>query len=360
MPLLDFFKSKKILGLDVGSYAIKLVELKAKKKSGEIIYELESIGYEPVPYQSIVEGSIMDAPAVADAIQRVFYENKIKTNNVCIGVSGSSVIVKKFEVQRTSPDELHEQILWEARPHLPFDSEDVAIDYEVIESPDIPPERVGVVLAAVRRDKLNEYLNVLTIADKNVEIIDVESFALLNSVLYNNEFYRDKTIAIINIGASVTNVIIGKNGYPVLVRDISFGGNQFTDMIQKELNLKYEKAEAIKKGRQIEGVSQAAVKPVINIMYNELKQEIMKTFEFYRSGSDGGMIDNIVLSGGTASLENITEMFSADFSIPVEVFNPFNRIEINTKKGDFDYINDIAPVFSVAVGLAIRATGESK
>jgi len=360
MPLLDFFKSKKILGLDIGSYSIKLVELKAKKKSGEIIYELENVGYEPVPYQSIVEGSIMDAPAVADAIQRVFYENKIKTNNVCIGVSGSSVIVKKFEVQRTTPDELHEQILWEAKPHLPFGSEDVSIDYEVIESPDIPPERVGVVLAAVRRDKINEYLNVLTIADKNVEIIDIESFALVNSVLYNNEFFKDKTVAIINIGASVTNLIIEKNGYPVLVRDISFGGNQFTDMIQKELNLKYEKAEAIKKGRQIEGVSQAAVKPVINIVYNELKQEIMKTFEFFRTGPDGGMIDNIVLSGGTASLENITDMFSSEFSIPVEVFNPFNRIEINPKKGDFDYINEIAPVFSVAVGLAIRATGEGK
>lgn len=358
MSFLSFMKSKKILGLDIGSFSLKLIELKPKKKGKEVKYELVSLGYEPVPYQSIVEGSIMDSTAVADAISHVFYETKTKTNSISFGVSGSSVIVKRIEVQRLSPGEMHEHILWEARPHIPFTPEEVNVDYEIIESPDIHPDRVGVILAATKKEKLNDYLNVIAIANKNPEIVDLESFAILNSVMANYEMYNDRSIAIINIGASITNVVIAKNGNPIFVRDIAFGGNQFTDLIQKELNLKYEKAESVKKGRQVEGVSPAAVKPVINLIFNELKSEIKKTFEFYRSNTSEGRIDNILLSGGTSNLESIIDFFSQEFDIPVEIINPFNNIEINEKKFDLDFIKEMAPVFNVSMGLALRAVGD--
>jgi type IV pilus assembly protein PilM len=353
-------KSKKVLGLDIGSFALKLIELKPKKKGKEKVYELVSLGHEPVPYQSIVEGSIMDSTAVADAINSIFYETKTKTNSMSFGVSGSSVIVKRIEVQKLSPAEMHEHILWEARPHIPFTPEEVNIDYEIIEASDIPPDRVGVILAATKKEKLNDYLNVIAIANKNTEIVDLESFAILNSVMHNYEMYLERSIAIINIGASITNVVIAKYGNPVFVRDIAFGGNQFTDLIQKELNLKYEKAESVKKGRQVEGVSPAAVKPVINLIFNELKAEIRKTFEFYRSNTTEGRIDNILLSGGTSNLESIIDFFSQEFDIPVEIVNPFNNIEINEKKFDLEFIKDMAPVFNVAMGLALRAVGDVK
>ena len=344
MPLLNFFKSKRIIGLDIGSFALKLIELRPISKGKDIAYELISLGYEPVPYQSIVEGSIMDSTAVADAIQHAFYESKTKTGSLAFGVSGSSVIVKRIEVQRLNPKEMHEHILWEARPHIPFTPEEVNIDYEIIESPDVHPDKAGVILTAVKKEKLNDYLNVIAIANKTAEIVDLESFAILNSVLANYDMYQDRSIAVINIGASITNVIIAKGGHPVFVRDVAFGGNQFTDLIQKELNLKYEKAESVKKGRQVEGVSPAAVKPVINLIFNELRNEIKKTFEFYRSNTTEGKIDNILLSGGTANLESIIDFFSQEFDIPVEIINPFNHIEINAKKFDLDFINDMAPV----------------
>ncbi len=358
MPLFKLMKARKIVGLDIGSFALKLVELKPKKKGKETVYELEALGYEPVPYQAIVEGSIMDSTAVVDAIQHVFYESKTKTKKLSFGVSGSSVIVKRIDVQRLNPNEMHEHILWEARPHIPFTPEEVNIDYEIIDATDIPPDRVGVILAAVKKEKLQDYLNVVTIADKGADIVDLESFAVLNSVLKNYEMYQQRSLAIINIGATITNVVITKGGHPVFVRDIAFGGNQFTDLIQKELSLKYEKAESVKKGRQIEGVSPAAVKPVINLIFNELKNEIKKTFEFYRSNTTEGRIDNILLSGGTANLESIIDFFSQGFDIPVEIINPFNNIEINPKKFDLDFINEMAPVFNVAMGLALRAVGE--
>ncbi len=360
MAFLSFNKSKPIVGLDIGSFALKLVELKAKKKGSETRYELVSIGYEPVPYQSIVEGSIMDSTAVAEAIQHVFYDSKAKANRISFSVSGSSVIVKRIEVQRLNPDEMHEHILWEARPHIPFTPDEVNIDYEVIESPDSPPDRVGVILSAVRKEKLNDYLNVITSASKAADIVDLDSFAALNSVLLNYDLYREKVLAIINIGASISNVIISKAGHPVFVRDIAFGGNQFTDLLQKELNLKYEKAEAVKKGRPVEGISTAAVKPIINIVLNDLRNEIKKTFEFYRSNTTEGRIDNILLSGGSANLEAITDFFSQEFDIPVEVVNPFNNIDVNYKKFDLNFIKDMAPVYTVAVGLALRAVGDAK
>jgi type IV pilus assembly protein PilM len=352
-------KSKKIVGLDIGSFALKLIELKPKKKGSEISYELLALGYEPVPYQSIVEGSIMDSTAVADAIQHIFTESKSKTNGMSFGVSGSSVIVKRIEVQRLNPNEMHEHILWEARPHIPFTPEEVNIDYEILESSDVPPDRVAVILAATKKEKLNDYLNVIAIANKNPEIVDLESFAALNSVLVNYEMYKDRSIAIINIGASITNVVIARGGNPVFVRDIAFGGNQFTDLIQKELNLKYEKAEAVKKGRQVEGVSASAVKPVIDMILSELKVEIRKTFEFYRSNTTEGRIDNILLSGGTSNLESLVDFFSQEFNIPVEIVNPFNNIEINEKKFDLEFIKEMAPVFNVAMGLALRAVGDN-
>jgi type IV pilus assembly protein PilM len=302
----------------------------------------------------------MDSTAVADAIQHIFFESKTKTSNMSFGVSGSSVIVKRIEVQRLSPNEMHEHILWEARPHIPFTPEEVNIDYEILETTDVPPDRVAVILAATRKEKLNDYLNVIAIANKRAEIVDLESFAILNSLTVNYDMYNDRTIAIINIGASITNVVIAKNFTPVFVRDIAFGGNQFTDLIQKELNLKYEKAEAAKKGRQVEGVSPAAVKPVINLIFNELKGEIRKTFEFYRSNTTEGRIDNILLSGGTSNLEAIIDFFSQEFDIPVEIVNPFNNIEINEKKFDLEFIKEMAPVFNVAMGLALRAVGEPK
>lgn len=360
MPLISFKKSKPIVGLDIGSFALKLVELKAKKKGAETRYELTSIGYEPVPYQSIVEGSIMDSTAVAEAIQHVFYDSKAKTNHIAFSVSGSSVIVKRIEVQRLNPDEMHEHILWEARPHIPFTPDEVNIDYEVIDTPDSSPDRVGVILSAVRKEKMNDYLNVITSASKIASVVDLDSFAALNSILLNYDLYREKVLAIINIGASISNVIISKAGHPVFVRDIAFGGNQFTDLLQKELNLKYEKAEAVKKGRAVEGISAAAVKPIINIVLNDLRNEIKKTFEFYRSNTTEGRIDNILLCGGSANLEAITDFFSQEFDIPVEVVNPFNNIDINYKKFDLNFIKDMAPLFTVAVGLALRAVGDAK
>jgi len=352
-----FKKTKKIVGLDIGSSAIKLVELKPFKKGKEKHFALEALGFEPLPYQAIVEGSIMDSFPVIEAIQHIFYESKASTNSCAIAVSGNGVIVKRIEISRVPPDQLEQLVLHEARPHIPFSENEVNLDYEVIESPEIPSDRLGIVLAAVKKDRVNDYLNVVTSANKAPEIFDLDCFALLNCVLFNYEIYRDRVLFIINIGASTTTIIIARNGYPVFVRDIPMGGNIITDILQRELNIKYDKAELAKKGRSVEGVSPATVQPYITMSLENLFAEIKKTLEFYRTTSMEGRVDNVLICGGSANLAGLLEYFSQHFDIPVEIINPFNNIDINYNKFDINFIREMAPVYTVAVGLALRAQG---
>lgn len=355
MGLFGLVKSKKLVGLDIGSYAMKLVQLKKRGSK----YELAALAYEPLPHQAIVDGSIMDSAVVSDSIQRVFYESKSKLINIAFGVSGSSVMVKKIEVEKTNSKQLHEDIQWEAKPHIPFDTQEIKMDYEILDTQD-ESGNVSVLLTAVKTEKINEYVEVINMAAKVPVIIDIDAFAILNSVLYNYPAVRDKCCALINIGASISNILIAKNGIPVFVRDIPMGGNQFTDLIQKELSLKYEKAESVKKGRQVEDVSAAGVKPVIDMILKELKNEIEKTFQFHRSNVTESKIDLIMLSGGTAGLDDITTVFQNEFEIPVEVSNPFKNIEINPNRFDASYIGEMAPAFNVAVGLALREFGDKE
>lgn len=361
MAFLDFVRPKRIVGLDMGSFALKLVELVPRKKGKETRYELAALAYEPVPHQAIVEGSIMDSTAVVDAIQHCFYESKTKAGRLAFGVSGNSVIVKRIDVSRRPPEEMHEHIMWEAQPHISFSSEEINLDYETFDAPDLPPDRVGVLLAAVKKDKLNDYLNAVNLAQKVADVVDLESFAVTNSVLYNYPNLLDRTAAIINVGASITNVVIVKAGYPVFVRDIAFGGNQFTDLLQKELNLPFEKAEVVKKGRQVEGVAPASVKSVVGIMFGELKSEIHKTLDFYRNNSSDGRIDTVLVSGGTASMDGLVDGLAQELDLAVEVADPFRNIDVNEKKiFNLDFVREMAPVFNVAVGLALRTTGDKK
>ena len=357
MPSIGLVKSKSIVGLDIGSFAIKLVSLKPSRRGKETVYELDSIGYEPLPYHTIVEGSIMDPTAVADAIEHIFVESKTRQNRVIIGLSGSSVIVKRIDVQRLSSQEMHDQIMWEAKPHIPYTPEEVNIDYQVLETEVINPESVSVVLAAVKKEKLNDYINVTQLAKKKGDIVDLDCFALINNVEYNYDQYSGRILAIINIGATTTNVIIAQGGYPLFVREVNFGGNHFTELIQKELNLNYEKAEAIKRGRAVEGFSKEQVDPVIRLVFDELKNEIYKTFEFYRSSASEKKIDNILLSGGVVKMEAISDLFTQAFDIPVEIILPFSRIGINSRRFDLDFTEDMAPAYNVALGLALRGAG---
>jgi type IV pilus assembly protein PilM len=350
-----FGKKKGLVGVDIGSSAVKAVELKVGGK-GDAGFQLLNIGMEPLPPEAIVDGAIMDSGAVIDAIQRLFQDNKIKTSDVATGVSGNAVIVKKISLPQMTPDELQESIHWEAEQYIPFDIQDVSLDYEVIEGGG-SGGNMDVLLVAVKKDKIGEYRSAIEQAGRNAAIVDVDLFALQTCYEINYGVDPGRVVALLNIGASTMNVNVVKGSNTVFQRDIAAGGNQYTDAIQKDLNLSFEQAEALKKGEQVEGASPEGLHPILQAVSENIAMEIQKTFDFFRATSQEDRIDQIFLSGGTAKIHGLRDLLQDRFG-PVELLNPFLNVTYSEKDFNPDYIEDIAPSAAIAVGLAARRVGD--
>jgi type IV pilus assembly protein PilM len=348
-----FGKKKGLVGLDIGSSAVKAVELKAGGKAGAE-YQLLNVGMEPLPPEAIVDGAIMDSGAVIEAIQRVFSANKIKTSDVATAVSGNAVIVKKISLPQMSTEELAESIHWEAEQYIPFDIQDVALDYEVIEGGG-SGGNMDVLLTAVKKDKISDYTSAITQAGKNPIVVDVDVFALQNCYEINYGIDPGRVIALLNVGASIMNINITRGSTSIFNRDIAVGGNQYTDAIQKDLNLSFEQAESMKRGG--EGGTDN-LQPILQAVSENIALEIQKTFDFFKATSSEDRIDRIFLSGGTSKVRGLQELLSDRFEAGVEIMNPFNNITYNPKDFDPDFISEMGASAAIAVGLAVRKVGD--
>jgi type IV pilus assembly protein PilM len=343
-------KSRNLVGLDIGSSAVKAVEL---RKKGDA-YELLNLGIEPLGQDTVVDGAIMDALSVSSAIEKIFNENRIKTKNVATSVSGHAVIVKRVTVSAATDEELYSAIPYEAQQHIPFDMTDVNLSYQSLGA---SPTGNGtdVMLVAVKREKILNHTNVLSQAGKIPSVVDYDGFAVYNAFEANYEVPPDQMAALLNIGASIMNIVIGRGGNPLFTRDVSVGGNQYTDTLQKELDLSFEDAERLKQGLEVPNVTQDQKVPHLRSVTEILMLEIQKTFDFFRQTTSTENIQHIYVSGGTAKIEGLVEQLKSEFNIPVEAINPFLRVSVDPKKFDVGYVDEIAPRMSVAVGLALRS-----
>jgi len=351
-----FGKKKGLVGLDIGSSAIKAVELKPGGKGGAED-QLANMGIEPLPPEAIVDGAIMDSGAVIDAIQRLFSAQKIKTAEVCTGVSGNAVIVKKISLPQMSPEELAESIHWEAEQYIPFDIQDVAIDYEVIEGGG-SGGNMDVLLVAVKKDKISDYTSVISQAGKTPQIVDVDVFALQNAYELNYGVDPGRVVALLNVGASIMNINIVRGATSIFNRDIAVGGNQYTDAIQKDLNLSFDQAETLKKGGRVEGAAVENLGPILNTVSENIALEIQKTFDFFKATSSEERIDRIFLSGGTSKVQGLKDLLAERFDAGVEVMNPFNNITYSPRDFDPDFIGEMGASAAIAVGLGVRRVGD--
>jgi type IV pilus assembly protein PilM len=351
-----FGKRKGLVGVDIGSSAVKAVELKPGGKGGDE-YQLLNIGTEALPPEAIVDGAIMDSGAVIDAIQRLFSSQKIKTNDVATSVSGNAVIVKKISLPQMSTEELAESIHWEAEQYIPFDIQDVSLDYEVIDGGG-SGGNMDVLLVAVKKDKISDYTSAISQAGRNPLVVDVDVFALQNCYEINYGIDPGRVVALLNIGASIMNINIVKGATSIFNRDIAVGGNQYTDAIQKELNLSFDQAEALKRGARVEGAAPENLHPIIQAVSENIALEIQKTFDFFRATSSEDRIDRIFLSGGTAKIQGLKDLLAERFEAGVEILNPFNSVTYNPRDFDPEFINEMGPSAAIAVGLAARKMGD--
>jgi len=348
MGLFGGKKSRQIIGLDIGSSSIKAVELKSTKAG----YELVGFGMESLAPDTVVDGAIMDAPQVANAISKIFDAERIKTKNVATSVSGHSVIVKRVPLPLMTEDELYDRIPSEASQHIPFDIADVNLSYQLLESMD---SQMDVLQVAVKKDKILNHTNVLAQAGKTPMIVDIDAFALQNCFEVNYEPDAAQTVALLNIGASVMNIDIVRGGIPLFTRDVSVGGNQYTDALQKELDLSFEDAERLKKGETLPSVTDEQKQQILRSVSDILTLEIQKTFDFFRATASGENIQRIVVAGGTARVPGLVDLLREEFAMPVEELNPFRRVLINPGRHSDDQIREYAPRLVIAVGLALRS-----
>jgi type IV pilus assembly protein PilM len=348
-----FRKTKNLVGLDIGSSAVKLVELKDAKGGG---YRLVKSGLETLSPEAIVDGAIMDASLVVDIVNRLVSSLNVRNQDFGTSVSGHSVIVKKISLPSMSPEELSESIRWEAEQYVPFDINDVNLDYVVLESGS--GDTMDVLLVAVKKDKIGDYTSVITQAGRNPLLVDVDSFALQNAYEANYPIEAGRVVALCNIGASVTNVNVLAGPNTVFWRDISFGGNQYTDAIQKQLSLSFDEAESLKKGERAANHSVQEVLPILRSVTDDLAQELQKTFDFFQATTSTQKIDHILLAGGSARVLNFDTQLKERFGMPVEVMNPFRQIDITGASVSPEWLSENAPSLAVAVGLAIRHVGD--
>ncbi len=355
-------KGKLALGLDIGSTGVKLVALKEQRRKGQIGYALLSFGMKPLPPEAIVDGALMNSTAIVQAIQELLSELKVKTKEVAIGVSGHSVIIKKISMPRMSQEELEEAIQWEAEQHIPFDIKDVNIDTQILK-PDANDAtgQMDVLLVAAKKDMINDYTTVVSEAGLSPMVVDVDAFAVQNCFSTNYDVPANETVVLINAGAAVVNINILQGGVTTFTRDVTIGGNQFTEEIQKQLNVSYEEAEALKiGGRQsdADAVVPQEVERVMTQVAEQVAGEIQRSLDFYAGTAADASFSKVYLSGGTAKIPALFKTIESRVGVPVEILNPFKQIEIDNRKFDPGFIMDVAPMAAVAVGLALRKPGD--
>jgi type IV pilus assembly protein PilM len=255
-----------------------------------------------------------------------------------------------------SPEELAESIRWEAEQYVPFDINDVNLDYVVLEGS--AGDSMDVLLVAVKKDKIGDYTSVITQAGRSPMLVDVDAFALQNAFEANYPIEAGRVVALVNIGASVTNVNILSGPHTVFWRDISFGGNQYTDAIQKQLSLSFDQAESLKMGERAGDHSVNEILPIFRSVSDDLAQELQKTFDFFLATTSTSRIDQILLSGGSSRVVNFDTQLKERFGMPVEVMNPFRQIDITGSSASPEWLTENAPSMAVAVGLAVRHVGD--
>lgn len=349
-----FGGKKPALGLDIGSSTIKVAELKETKKG----YQLVNFGMVSIPPEAIVDGAVMNAGAIVDAIRTLLSEKKIKTKDVVTGVGGQSVMIRKISMPAMTPEQLEEQIQWESAQYIPFEITDVNLDFQIL-NPANAEGNMDVLLVAAKKEVINDYSAVLTEAGLNPVVVDVAAFSLLNMYEINYPIMENEVIALVNIGATVINIVITRGGQYTFSRDVSMGGNLYTEEIQKQLSVSYEDAELLKKGGSSKGDTEEVMRKEVDMVIREVSEqiagEIARSLDFYSGSAPADAhINKIWLCGGSCRISGLAESISKAQNLPVEILDPFRNIERNPKQFDPAYLEEIGPQAGVVIGLALR------
>ena len=357
-----FSSNNSVVAVDIGSSCIKMVQLN-RSSSGQ--WSLAAADKASLPPEAIVDGSIYNSTLVIDTIKDLLSKNRIKSKNVVAAVSGNGVIIKPITVSKMPPDDLDELIKFEAEQYIPFDLSEVNIDVEILEDANPDPGNMDVLLVAARKEIVNEQLNILQQAKLKPVVMDVGIFALANAYAVNYDDYHSKTVALVNIGASSTSIIILNDGNCLFTRDISgSGGSQFTEEIQRTLNTSFEDAELMKlggaEGQEIDAVIPQETVEILRGVSDNLAMNIQKSLDFFVSNSSGASVDQILVSGGAAQTAGLIQAIEDQTGIPSSLLDPLQSIEVSERNFKEDYLVNSSSQYAIAIGMAMRNASQLK
>ncbi|NVN97152.1 type IV pilus assembly protein PilM [Candidatus Nomurabacteria bacterium] len=347
-----FSKKKDIIGIDIGSSSIKLVQLKEQKGS----YQLLNAGIVPLPPEAIVDNTIMDISSIVNAVNNLTTSLGVNVKDVACSISGNSVIIRKISLPVMPTEELEDQISWEAEQYIPFDINDVNMDFQILSPDNTDPSKMIVLLVASKRDIINDYVGVFNEAGLTLAVVDVDSFAVQNAFEINHDVGTEDVIALINVGASIMNINIVKDGVSLFTRDVQMGGNLYTEEIQKQLGVSGVEAESMKILATVSNNHE--LQEVLSKVNENITQEIRRSLDFYNSTASDDRITKVYVSGGASKGYDFISAVSEKVSLPVELLNPFAKLTYADKDFDPEYLQEIAPLMAVTVGLAIRRVGD--
>ena len=348
---------KNLVGVDIGTSSIKVVQLKESRKR----YTVTRYGFAPLPPQTIVDGHIMSASTVTETLMRVFRDNRISQKEVAIGVYGQSVIVRKITVPMMTPDELEEQINWEAEQHIPFDIKVMSIDYEVLRQ---RPEagQMDLLLVAAKRDEINDYAAIVREAKLKPVVVDINAFTVQNIFEHAMTLPQDQTIALLNVGATISSLNIISKGISAFTREITNAGNAVTDEIIRQLGggVSFEQAEAYKLSAMQPHTVPQQVHTALGAACETLAGEIQRSLDFYLATSGETEIARIYMCGGSAYLGSLAVAIEKRARVPVTLFDPMASLGVDGKNVNEQDLRARAAQMVVAIGLGLRAEKERR
>lgn len=354
MQLADLFAHKKppLIGLDISSTSVKLLEL-SRHGDG---YRVEAYAAEPLPPNSVVEKNITDVEAVGEAIRRVAKRAGSRTKFACVAVAGSSVITKVITMPASlSEEEMESQIELEADQYIPYSLEEVNLDFEILGTSEDNPDTVDVLLAASRSENVDSRVAAVELGGLTAKVVDIEAYTLENAFgLITSQIpggSDDKTIAIIDVGATMTTLSVLHNEKIIYTRDQVFGGKQLTEEIQRRYGLSYEEAGMAKRQG---GLPDNYVPEVLEPFKDAMAQQVSRSLQFFFSSSQHNSVNHIVLAGGSASIPGVDELIEERVGTSTSIANPFTSMALVSKVKAQALSND-APALMIACGLALRS-----
>lgn len=353
---LPSFGKASVIGLDIGSSSVKAVEI--AQKSRDKGFELRSLGQAPLASEAIVQGAFLNSSAIVDAIREAVDAGKIGGKDVAAAVSGHSVIVKRVNLPQMTREELEDQIQWEAEQYIPFDVNEVNLDFQILDSNE-DEGQMDVLLVAAKKDLIDDYFQVISEAGLNPVAIDVAGFAVQNAFEVNYEQDPDAVTALVNIGAQVVNINVLRHGIPAFTRDIMTGGAQYTEEIQKALSVSFDEAERIKMGGapgddgQVQDVIPQEVEQAMRSVSENVIGEISRSLDFFAATAADARITKVLLSGGGSKISGFVSAFRERTGLETEAMNPLAHM-LPSKGFDAEYLETMGPLLAVGIGLATR------